>query len=92
MGFLSDENNVVTNTHAIIRMHGRNDNKNHFWYDYLYSESELIPWIEKIKKIKEREVNSIYLYFNNHYGGKAIVNALKFKELLNKNSLRKMKR
>ena len=40
----------------------------------------------KIKKIKYR-VNSVYIYFNNHYGGKAIVNALQFKELLNKNSL-----
>lgn len=87
LGFLSDENNVVTNTHSILRMHGRNDNRNHYWYDYLYSESELIPWADKIKKIKERVENSVFIYFNNHYGGKAIVNALQFKELLNKNSL-----
>jgi uncharacterized protein YecE (DUF72 family) len=86
LDFLSDENNVVTNSHAIIRMHGRNDTKDHYWYNYLYSESELLPWADKIKKIKER-VNSVYIYFNNHYGGKAIVNALQFKELLNKNSL-----
>jgi uncharacterized protein YecE (DUF72 family) len=84
--FLSDENNVVTNTHAIIQLHGRNSNRNHYWYDYLYSESELIPWTDKIKKIKER-VDSVFVYFNNHYGGKAIVNALQFKELLNKDSL-----
>ncbi len=86
--FLSDENNVATNTHATVRLHGRNDNKNHYWYDYLYSESELIPWASKIKKLKE-QVNSIFVYFNNHYSGKAIINAMQFKELLNKNSLTK---
>ena len=86
LGFLSDENNVVTNTHAAIRLHGRNNNRNHYWYDYLYSESELIPWVNKIKKMKE-QADSVFVYFNNHYGGKAIVNALQFKELLNKNSL-----
>ena len=86
LGFLSNENNIVTNTHAIIRMHGRNENKNHYWYDYLYSEDELLPWVNKIEKIKE-QANSVFVYFNNHYGGKAIVNALQFKKLLNKNSL-----
>ena len=86
LGFLSDENNIATNTHAAIRLHGRNNNRNHYWYDYLYSESELIPWVNKIKKIKE-QADSVFVYFNNHYGGKAIVNALQFKELLSKNPL-----
>jgi len=86
--FLSDENNIATNTHATIRLHGRNNNKNHYWYDYLYSESELNPWAGKVKKLKE-QVNSVFIYFNNHYSGKAIVNAMQFKELLNKNSLTK---
>jgi uncharacterized protein YecE (DUF72 family) len=86
LGFLSDEDNIVTNTHAIIRMHGRNTDKHHYWYDYLYSENELIPWTRKVQKIKEK-TDSVFIYFNNHYGGKAIVNALQFKELLNKNSL-----
>ncbi len=86
LGFLSDENNIATNTHAAIRLHGRNNNRDHYWYDYLYSESELIPWVNKIKKIKE-QADSVFVYFNNHYGGKAIVNALQFKELLSKNPL-----
>ncbi len=86
--FLSDENNLSTKSHATIRLHGRNDSKSHYWYDYLYSESELIPWANKIKKIEE-QVSSTFVYFNNHYSGKAIVNALQFKELLNKNSLTK---
>jgi uncharacterized protein YecE (DUF72 family) len=34
-------------------------------------------------------VSSTFVYFNNPYSGKAIVNALQFKELLNKNSLTK---
>jgi uncharacterized protein YecE (DUF72 family) len=67
-------------------MHGRNDNKNHYWYDYLYSEKELIPWVNKIEKIKE-QANSVFIYFNNHYGGKAIVNALQFKKLLDNTSI-----
>jgi uncharacterized protein YecE (DUF72 family) len=67
-------------------MHGRNNNKNHYWYDYLYSKNELIPWIDKIKKIKE-QTNSVFIYFNNHYGGKAVVNALQFKKLLDKTSI-----
>ena len=88
LGFLSDENNIVTNTHATIRMHGRNTNKGHYWYDYLYSEVELIPWADKIKKIKEK-VDSVFVYFNNHYSGKAIVNAMQFKEMVNRNQLSK---
>ena len=84
--FLSNENNIVTDTHAVIRMHGRNENNNHYWYDYLYSNNELIPWVNKIKKIQE-QANSVFIYFNNHYGGKAIVNALQFKKLLDENSL-----
>jgi uncharacterized protein YecE (DUF72 family) len=88
LGFLSDDNNIVTNTHATIRLHGRNNTRDHYWYDYLYSEGELMPWADKIKKIKEK-VDSVFIYFNNHYSGKAIVNALEFKELINRNSLRK---
>lgn len=30
--FLSDENNLSTNTYAVIRLHGRNDSKSHYWY------------------------------------------------------------
>jgi uncharacterized protein YecE (DUF72 family) len=42
--------------------------------------------VNKIKKIKE-QADSVFVYFNNHYGGKAIVNALQFKELLSKKPL-----
>ena len=52
LGFLSDENNLTSTTMGVIRLHGRNTSKDHYWYDYLYSEEELVPWVNKIKKIK----------------------------------------
>lgn len=50
------------------------------WYNYLYSEQELKPWVEKVDQIKE-QTKILRIYFNNHYGGKAVVNALQFKAL-----------
>ena len=47
---------------------------------------ELVSWVNKIKKIKE-QTESVFVYFNNHYGGKAIVNSLQFKELINESGL-----
>ncbi len=81
LGFLSDENNLTSTTMGVIRLHGRNISKDHYWYDYLYSEEELLPWVTKIKKIKQ-QTESVFVYFNNHYSGKAIVNSLQFKELV----------
>ena len=86
LGFLSNENNLASNKMAVVRLHGRNTTRDHFWYDYLYSEEELIPWVNKINRIKEN-VETIFVYFNNHYGGKAIVNSLQFKELINNQPL-----
>lgn len=86
LGFLSNENNLASNKLAVVRLHGRNTTRDHFWYDYLYSEEELIPWVNKINRIKEN-VETIFVYFNNHYGGKAIVNSLQFKELINNQPL-----
>lgn len=68
---------VTAADHAFIRLHGRNKG---FWYDYLYSEDELKPWVEKVNEIREK-VKVLHVYFNNHYAGKAVYNALKFKEM-----------
>ncbi len=73
--FLSDI--VVTADHAFVRWHGRNDK---FWYNYLYSKDELKPWADKIKKIKG-QTKMLRGYFNNHLGGKAVLNALQFKHM-----------
>ena len=77
--FLS-ETSLTTADHSFVRFHGRNA-KGHYWYDYLYNKEELEPWVEKIDKIRE-ETKVLRIYFNNHYGGKAVINALEFKEML----------
>jgi uncharacterized protein YecE (DUF72 family) len=74
--FLSEV--TVTASHSFIRWHGRNTKHR---YNYLYSNSELEPWVDKIRKISS-ETAVVRGYFNNHYGAKAVVNALEFKEML----------
>jgi uncharacterized protein YecE (DUF72 family) len=74
--FLSEV--IVTANHSFLRWHGRNV---HHRYNYLYSREELKPWVEKVKKI-QLETAILRGYFNNHYGGKAVVNTLQFKEMI----------
>jgi uncharacterized protein YecE (DUF72 family) len=74
--FLSEP--IVTSNHSFIRWHGKNVKHR---YNYLYSKSELEPWVDKIRKISS-ETAVVRGYFNNHYGAKAVVNALEFKEML----------
>jgi uncharacterized protein YecE (DUF72 family) len=73
--FLS--NPVVTADHAFVRLHGRNHG---FWYNYLYSKNELEPWVKKINEIAGK-VKKLRIYFNNHYAGAAIINAIQFEEM-----------
>ena len=40
-----------------------------------------LTWIDKVKEIAAK-TNTLRIYFNNHYGGKAVINALQFKEML----------
>ena len=46
----------------------------------MYSKQELEPWIEKVNQIKS-QTKVLRVYFNDHYGGKAVINALQFKEM-----------
>jgi len=65
-----------------IRLHGRNYDE---WfrkegsaeqrYNYYYSARELAPWAERIRKVAE-SAESTFVVTNNHYGGKAVANAL----------------
>jgi uncharacterized protein YecE (DUF72 family) len=80
--FLSNENNITSRSTSVVRLHGRNTTQGHYWYNYLYSQKELEPWVEKIGRINQKTA-TIFVYFNNHYGGKALVNALQFKEMIN---------
>ncbi|MGE5633672.1 MAG: DUF72 domain-containing protein [Deltaproteobacteria bacterium] len=79
LSFLS--NSLVTSAdHSFIRFHGRNTSTGHYWYNYLYTKKELEPWVHKVRKLKN-QTKKLRIYFNNHYGGKAIINALQFKEM-----------
>lgn len=71
---------VATSDIAYVRFHGRNKEK--WWqheqpwerYDYLYSEDELSEWVPKIRSLMSNS-ERCYVFFNNHYQGKAAVNA-----------------
>jgi len=70
---------TITADHSFLRFHGRNT-KGHYWYNYLYSEQELKPWIDKVDQIR-KQTKVLRIYFNNHYGGRAVLNALQFKAM-----------
>jgi uncharacterized protein YecE (DUF72 family) len=50
-------------------------------YNYLYSEKELEPWAERIRKLSSHAHNT-FVITNNHFQGKAVVNALQLLRLL----------
>jgi uncharacterized protein YecE (DUF72 family) len=74
--FLSEP--IITANHSFIRWHGRQLKPR---YNYLYSRDELKPWVDKVKQIS-LETAVVRGYFNNHYGARAVVNAIEFKEML----------
>ncbi len=76
----------VTGRVAYVRLHGRNarawfskeagrDEK----YDYLYSTEELAVWVEAARTM---EAERVYVVTNNHFQGKAVVNALQLRRAL----------
>ncbi len=78
----------VTMPVGYVRLHGRN--YEHWFtsgehpeerYNYLYSIEELKPWAERIANIA-RSAEVVFVVTNNHYQGKAIVNALQLISLL----------
>ena len=77
----------VTSPLGYVRLHGRNydqwfdcDNRNDR-YNYLYSVSELSSWKGKIQNIAEKS-EVTFVVANNHFQGKAAVNALQLKHLI----------
>ena len=86
----------VTSTVAYVRLHGRRYDT---WftddpaipkyerYNYLYTEEELKPWTERIKKIATH-ADSTFVITNNHYQGKGVVNALDLIHLLNNDKVK----
>ena len=77
---------VVTGPLGYVRFHGRNYEKwfqhEESWerYDYLYTEKELAPWVERIDRMAEKK--DVYVVTNNHFRGQAIVNAVDLKRSL----------
>lgn len=70
-----------------MRLHGRNaaqwwnHDKSEDRYNYLYSADELKPFAETADAAR-RLVKKSYLYFNNHFASKAVVNAVMIKSQL----------
>ncbi len=70
-----------------MRLHGRNaaqwwkHDKSEDRYNYLYSAAELKPFSETADAAR-RLVKKFYLYFNNHFASKAVVNAVMIKNQL----------
>lgn len=79
---------LATSAIGYVRLHGRNYQS---WftenrhtgerYDYLYSAAELDPWLDRIKAV-EHTTKDTYVVTNNHYLGKAVVNALEISSIL----------
>jgi uncharacterized protein YecE (DUF72 family) len=79
---------VTTPKMAYIRLHGRN--AEHWFkegagrnarYNYLYSPEELKPWVDRVESMRKL-VDELYVVTNNHYEGKAVVNALEISQSL----------
>src|SRR4030095_456589 len=79
---------LTTSGIGYVRLHGRNY-QNWFReqaprddrYNYLYSLDELDPWITRIKDVAKQTKES-YVITNNHFLGKAVVNALEIKSII----------
>ena len=82
--------NRTTGPIGYVRLHGRNyqdwfreDAGRDARYDYLYSEEELDPWMEKISEVSEN-ASETYVITNNHFRGQAVVNALQIRARIEK--------
>ncbi|MBI2422124.1 MAG: DUF72 domain-containing protein [Candidatus Hydrogenedentes bacterium] len=79
---------IVTAPTGYVRFHGRNyenwfreDAVQNDRYNYLYSDEELKPWLERIKAMRKK-TKDLYVVTNNHFTGKAVVNALEIQAAL----------
>jgi uncharacterized protein YecE (DUF72 family) len=80
----------ATSPIGYVRVHGRNFRE---WfrkaagrderYDYLYTVKELEPWAERTRELAaDPGVEKVFVVNNNHFQGKALVNALMIRELV----------
>ena len=79
---------VVTGQFAYVRFHGRNQqkwwqhDKAHERYNYLYSAEELQEWLNPLHRL-DLAAEDVFVCFNNHFNGQAVVNARLLGQLLN---------
>jgi uncharacterized protein YecE (DUF72 family) len=80
----------ATSPVGYVRLHGRrydtwfSDDENvpsHERYNYLYSQEELEPWVTRVRKVSENAQRT-FVITNNHFQGKAVVNALQLISIL----------
>ena len=65
---------------AYLRWHGRGQRP---WYDYEYKKKELEDWVPRVREV-ESAAKTTYGYFNNHFHGYAVENALEILSMLGK--------
>ncbi len=65
---------------AYLRWHGRGERP---WYDYEYKKKELEDWVPRVREV-ESAAKTTYGYFNNHFHGYAVENALEILSMLGK--------
>jgi uncharacterized protein YecE (DUF72 family) len=80
----------ATSPVGYVRLHGRrydtwfSDDEGvpaHERYNYLYTAEELEPWVARVKKVSEH-ARDTFVVTNNHFQGKAVVNALQLISIL----------
>jgi uncharacterized protein YecE (DUF72 family) len=88
----------VTSAIGYFRLHGRRydtwfsdallassengpDVPRHERYNYLYAQRELLPWADRVRSVAAH-AKTTFVVANNHFQGKAAVNALQFVHLL----------
>lgn len=85
-GLMRPESVVTSLSVGYVRFHGRN--KENWWsgdnvsrYDYLYNETELNEWVERIRAMMVQTA-VVLVVFNNHSKGQAVQNARRLKQLM----------
>jgi uncharacterized protein YecE (DUF72 family) len=91
-----EPSDASTSPIGYFRLHGRrydtwfSDDANtppHERYNYLYSTEELSPWAGRIRNVAQRS-REVFVVANNHYLGKAVVNALQLISMLRSEKVR----
>lgn len=84
---------LVTSPIGYVRLHGRNYDQ---WFDsdsgndrynYLYNQTELDKWKGRIDTIADK-AQKTFVVTNNHFEGKAAVNALQLKSMLSEGTVK----